>query len=934
MMKRIAAVFLVALLCLAAAVALAADLAYTDKSLTLFVGDVVTPAMNVSGDAVGKEIKYSSSSSRTASVDTEGVITAKVPGNATITATVAGTQTKAQLKLTVLNPVKSVTVNHTGLTIFSAGSEEIAALLSGDLTWAADHKQSAAQQESLLAALSPEEVNTLETLPVLLLRKGSSVQITARCSPADASSTQVSMISSNTAVVEKRDGMTLYGAAPGEALVTVYSKQNPEVCARYHVLVVSPVTSFSLKRDTGYLFVGESEYLSPAVSPKTGTLALYKYKSSAPDTISVDDDGLITALKKGSAEITVTVQDGSRKSATLTVRAHQPPTSIQVREEQVLIAAGERATLHSTVLPSTASDKTVTYLSTDTSVATVSETGTITGKRLGTCEIIISSTLCPDVKAYVPVTVIQKVTKVVANPTTLSIYMGDRFQLGWEVLPEDASDKTVSFLPGDSGVVSVSDTGLVTGLKRGSATIRIRTEDGSQKYANVSITVKQKPTGIKLSAETTTVPVGTPKTLTAAVQPSTAADKTVHYMSSDTSVATVNASGRITGLREGQCIITAIHDKFPEYTAECVVSVIVPCTRIRFNQQDFSLQVGDFAYVSAVTSPDYATNPGYTLSSSNNRIATVDQTGRVQAVSGGTCTLYAKTIDGSDLTARLNVTVIQPVEGVYMRSDSARVGVGEGVTLTAIIQPENATNKRMSWMSSDTSIATVEGNSTRPTVYGRRWGNVMIYGTTEDGNYTTACNVSVGDWDRALMLTDLYLAQNNIRMVAKNRSNMTLTGFSYTITCFDMEGNPLPCTVWGTNSFDGTYRASLYMNESTQNMYYTFNGYALPAERIGKALVTITGYTADNGFSRMIAPDKQETWVCYADNYQGSRDADDVLVPNGGYDSYTPQYSAPTYNTNEQNNYYPNYPGSYPSYPGYDSTPDYNWDYWGQTPVG
>ena len=168
----------------------------------------------------------------------------------------------------------------------------------------------------------------------------------------------------------------------------------------------------------------------------------------------------------------------------------------------------------------------------------------------------------------------------------------------------------------------------------------------------------------------------------------------------------------------------------------------VPVTGVTLSQTELSLTEGNTAQLTATVKPDDATNKNVTWSSDDTSVATVDATGKVTAVSAGTATITVTTVDQSK-TATCEVTVTAapvPVSGVSLNKDSTSLTVGDTETLTATVKPEDATNKAVTWTSSNSTVATVDQNGVVTAVAP---GTATITVTTQDGNHTDTCTVTV-----------------------------------------------------------------------------------------------------------------------------------------------------------------------------------------------
>ena len=167
-----------------------------------------------------------------------------------------------------------------------------------------------------------------------------------------------------------------------------------------------------------------------------------------------------------------------------------------------------------------------------------------------------SSNVTPTVKPTQPVKKVP-VTSVKLNKTKASILVGEKTKLVAKVAPSNATNKKLKWTTSDSSVAKVTSTGVVTGLKKGTATITARSTDGSKVYAKATITVKEvKVKKITVSPSKITLAKGKTKQLKVTVAPSNATNKQVTYTSSNKKAATVSKTGKITAKAKGRAIIT------------------------------------------------------------------------------------------------------------------------------------------------------------------------------------------------------------------------------------------------------------------------------------------------------------------------------------------------------------------------------------------
>lgn len=361
---------------------------------------------------------------------------------------------------------------------------------------------------------------------------------------------------------------------------------------------------------------------------------------------------------------------------------------------------------------------------------------------------IYSSTLYWDYSSYRysghlvrPVTdkgVRKSVTSVKLDQTSVSLKIGEAKTLNATVLPSDATQSEVIWSSTNTSVATVDYTGKVTAVSSGSAQIKATTYDGGF-VASCSVTVLVPVTGVTISDASLTLAVGGTYQLSATVTPSNASDKSVTWTSSNTSVATVSSSGLVTAKASGSATIT-VTTKDGAKTATCQVTVKIPVTGITLDRSTLSLTVGSSAYLNATVTPSNATNKSVSWSSSNTSVATVSSSGYVTAKAVGSAVITATTSDGGK-KATCNVTVSPvSVTGVTLNKSSLTMYENDSETLTATVSPSNATNKVVSWTSSNSSVASVNSSGK---VTAKAAGSAVITVTTQDGNKTAKCSVSV-----------------------------------------------------------------------------------------------------------------------------------------------------------------------------------------------
>jgi uncharacterized protein YjdB len=247
------------------------------------------------------------------------------------------------------------------------------------------------------------------------------------------------------------------------------------------------------------------------------------------------------------------------------------------------------------------------------------------------------------------------VYKVELDQDTMTVEIGHTGTLAETISPADADNKNVEWTSGDTGIATVSGTGVVTGVAEGTTTITVTTQDGSFTDTCEVTVIPVVVTGVSLDKSESTIIIGGTDTLTATVTPEDAANKSVSWTSSNEAVATVEG-GVVTSLTAGETTITVITED-GDFSASCTIEVIpIPADGVSLNKSSTTLYEGASELLSAAVSPDDAANKNVTWESNNTSVATVDSSGMITAVSEGSATITVTTESGS-FTDTCSVTV-------------------------------------------------------------------------------------------------------------------------------------------------------------------------------------------------------------------------------------------------------------------------------------
>ena len=411
------------------------------------------------------------------------------------------------------------------------------------------------------------------------------------------------------------------------------------------------------------------------------------------------------------------------------------------------------------------------------------------------------------------------VQSITLDNASATMYPDDELQLVATINPSNATIQSVIWTSSNESVATVDDSGLVTAVAVGGATITATAIDGSNVYGTCTITVEAKPATTdydidatdddQVTTNSTSSVVFTNSPISVTIDKHNGTVNANNYVATSgqtrvyggqkftisaggtamskivihghsgkgvggfTGATWTNATMTYDGLEVTLTPTTPTSDVYGIISATCsFAGVTVTCgeggstpsstvypTLISVTGTN-SIAIGGTSQLTVNYNPSETNVKNVTYSSSNTNVATVSNSGLVTGVAQGNATITAyavKDAQGGKVSATINITVTPiAVTGVSLDQSTASVKVGKTITLVASITPANATNKSVTWTSSSTAIATVNNNGV---VSGVAAGTANITVTTADGNKTATCAVTVtassGEEEYSITYTDL-----------------------------------------------------------------------------------------------------------------------------------------------------------------------------------
>ena len=333
---------------------------------------------------------------------------------------------------------------------------------------------------------------------------GSTQQLSATLAPANATNQNVTWTSSNTAVATVNASGLVSAVSAGTTTITVKTVDGNKTATSAITVAAIPVASVSVSPTTASLYAGNTQQLSATIAPANATNKTVTWSSSNTAVATVNSSGLITAVSAGTANITVTTQDGSKTAiaaitvnpnTTFTVNFYKPTawgTGIKIYYWSALPAGVLADATWPGVNMTNSGNGWYSYTFTNVTSTNLifndgtSQTANLTRNKTGW----YMNDTWYDTNPGTSIAV----TSVSLSPTSAALNVGGTQQLTPTVLPANASNKSVNYSSSNTAVATVNSTGLITAVANGTATITVTTVDGS-KTSTCAVTVSTTSSG-------------------------------------------------------------------------------------------------------------------------------------------------------------------------------------------------------------------------------------------------------------------------------------------------------------------------------------------------------------------------------------------------------------------------------------------------------
>ena len=633
---------------------------------------------------------------------------------------------------------------------------------------------------------------------------------------------------------------------------------------------IQVIDKFGLSTTTKEINVGEV-YDLKALTTSSSAVVSFKVTNEAEigqipptyqvvsTTTSTDGKTLsVTGVAAGIVRVVATQNiKGLIKTAECLIYVRTPVGVVTLNPTSLQIDRGKTAVIQLIFNPSTPYNDKVLWTSSNTAVATVSgdsKTATVTAVKGGTTTISVV-TMDGLKVASSDVYVREPVTGVSLNQTTVYSAMSiGSYQLSPTVLPAgEGVDRKVTWTSSDPTIVTVDVNGLVKFIKPGYATIICKTEDGSY-IATCNFFVSIPVTTVTLDATDVIMSLGSKLRITAEVLPITASNRSVAWTSSNTNILAVDSNGLVQAVGTGNATILC-KTLDGGVTAMCNVYVKQPVTSVVLNTSEATVRKGQIFWLNATALPESADNKIVTWSSTDTKLATVDKDGKVTALNPGVVTIIATNTD-TGLTGFCVVTITQPVTGLTLNADYQEMWVGSKYAIIPTVLPIDAENKKVTYQSSDATVASVDENGIVTAIKG---GSCIIIVTTDEVKLMATVSIDVKEY-----VSTIALSETNKFMNVGTALNLTAT-----VTRTSATNKNIIWTSSNSNAVTVDANGHLYaQNPGIAVITATASdGSGVSASCVIRSVIPVTSISVEPDTIKLLVGDRQKAYATvYPDN--------------------------------------------------------------------
>ena len=529
-------------------------------------------------------IRYEVSDIKTATVSADGVLRALAVGEVTVTAySDSDPSVSASVNITITSAVTKISFQRSYLHIVVGGSEKLGTMLrrtpadsSESVEWSVQNNGIASvDQNGCVQGLAigntrvtvrtsngkaasimvyvHRAVNSISLKSnSAVIYTGKTFTIYPKAYPTNAYNRRVTYTSADPSIAKVNAYGRVTGVSRGTTCITVKAADGSGVYAVFTVTVKQRVTQIVPEVTQKTLYTEQSFKLNYSVSPENADDKSVTFTTSNKKVATVSQDGEITALRYGTAYITIKANDGQGAYKKVKVTVKNPTVSVGTTSK--IMYLGNTWTLEPVITPEPSDAKSFLYYSSNKAVASVDTNGVVTPHKNGTAYITVKTDDSYKLQVKIKITVRTAVSNVTVSEYSKTLYVGKQFTVTPTVSPKNAYNRSVIYSTSDSSVATVTSRGVVKGVGHGVAEITVKAADGQGAKAVIKVTVNQ--TTLSLNASRIPMKTGRQFRLRTTLE-TTVSGVYVSYSSSNNAAATVDNKGVITAVSAGKAVITA-----------------------------------------------------------------------------------------------------------------------------------------------------------------------------------------------------------------------------------------------------------------------------------------------------------------------------------------------------------------------------------------
>ena len=481
-----------------------------------------------------------------------------------------------------------------------------------------------------------------------------------------------------------------------------------------------------------------------------------KWTSSDSSYVTVDDNGLITAVKntKGDVTITASLTNSGGKTITATCLVVVEPAltsfSLEPNVSEMSMFVGDSVTIKAVIKQaitnaplswscSTANSKIFTVVpAADGKSAIITATGT------GYADLVVENTVYKSDRKTIRITVHSAIESISLKNTEMSVeHYKEGYNMGKNDVtytPANATDKDLIWTSSNTSVATVDQDGYISFVNAGTTLITVRPVNNPNGImSSCLLTVIGSAKKVVLSEKEFTFNVGDTHSVTVDFEPINTVAQLTWTLTGETkdcvTILPYDEERRIASFKGKSPGVSYVNITSPQTGTDTIkITVKQPSTGLTLNPRAMTIKSGEKQKIDVKLTPADSTD-SIVWKSYDSSVATVDANGVVTGVKSGSTFIEARAFNGT-IAGTMDVIQVTVQDGVTSVSQDAvrkTVHVGKRITLVPIFNPSTAYNKKMTWSVADSGIASIKPfGESNVKVSGVKPGTTMVTGVSED----------------------------------------------------------------------------------------------------------------------------------------------------------------------------------------------------------